>query len=812
MFVQNENVRQGAFSLLYASDSPAFPSDESDFTKLVEWLRPHQTHVSSHTYTTFTHWHSFVNYTEASGAWHWCVRTYFDPSLTLDDVSSPEEGETSTFKSRSNRVAGWNHMSDGAYVMNAPAGIIKPRQFGIERGGRYSQYIECNGTRYYFKDSYRPLGEYSFRGALYEVDVLQTGSPDDVEDDPRLSSSDYTRYITECDDNRVGLWFDIPPDEHEGKEYWSYNWEEFATSVRAYSGAKKEADTITAATHPAYVRTLKKDGFTVEYHRLPNRMTDTFSPFFYILRPVGETPTLAPDCLNLGILYSSFEYSATLATDAHVLVELDGEKVEELDARAGLLELSSAGWFDDADVGSHTIVIRSKNDAGYECAARRRFVKGYVGSPGGFSPDASPVFHAYSRFGDYVCRVMPTSAVHRQEINGEDALDLDVSGVLLAKGDRILWSDGVQWFEHVVQSSTQVHEGSEEFSYYCESSLMADLSLKGLGSYDGSQTGALAVLQDVVARSQWEVGAVDVVGSAEFASDPSTAYETLLKLAGAFGAEVGPSIEVGESGVTSRRLNFVTRVGADRGARFDYGRNLDSVTKTVLEDSVYSSVRAYGAQDVNSGEQLSDVVVSDDSLLRTWGIPDGSGGLLHSEGVLYDESIESNGELVDAASEFLRKNCVPKVEYTVKAPLASLKGASLGDTVMVADPELSQELRIEARVGSIERDVLSKTTSSMSFGTVRTMLPDVFVRTLVTAKGAKDAAEKARKDVVAAMDNPTFSGSVTISGDATGSITFGDDGLLVNGEPVSGGADLTGYVLEDEIAEASNEDIDALFA
>ena len=67
---------------------------------------------------------------------------------------------------------------------------------------------------------------------------------------------------------------------------------------------------------------------------------------------------------------------------------------------------------------------------------------------------SKPKFLLYSRWGEQLGELSVLAATHRQEINSTDELDLTLTQPL-AKGDRILWTDGRDWYEHVVDEQSQ---------------------------------------------------------------------------------------------------------------------------------------------------------------------------------------------------------------------------------------------------------------------------------------------------------------------------------------------------------------------
>ena len=411
-------------------------------------------------------------------------------------------------------------------------------------------------------------------------------------------------------------------------------------------------------------------------------------------------------------------------------------------------------------------------------------------------------FMLFSRWGEYLGSLGEVyGATHSQEINSEDTLKLALP-MPLAKGDRILWKCGTELFEHVVTEIDQEHDGCEEFEYTCEQAMMADLRAAHIKLFVGNSMTAEDALGTLLGQTTWEVGHVDPFPTGSVKWEKKSAYEALLDLAGVFGAEVKPTFTVGSGGVAHRYVNLYRQIGSDRGARFEYGHGMGGVKKTVLSDDVITACYGYGANRDTETDGVTDQLsfasinggvpyVADEKALSLWGLPDGKGGRMHAFGYYENTDCEDAQQLLDETRAELAKRSTPSVSYETSLPFAQLKGVRLGDTVQVLDKGFTPELRLEARVGALERDVLTGRTSKATFGTVVSVLPDVYARLFTSVKSEGGGGDVSAGTIMKGMNRLYEKGGSYVCQTAADGIITANVPLDADGNPTVTEGELT---------------------
>lgn len=356
-------------------------------------------------------------------------------------------------------------------------------------------------------------------------------------------------------------------------------------------------------------------------------------------------------------------------------------------------------------------------------------------------------FWRYDRWDSYIGPLSDVMAASsREESGGENSVTLTTSGESLAKGDRVVWRDSMgKWHEHIANEpvATRGEDGSVVYETYCEDAIN-ELFRDKVDEIRVRSGTADAALDKILQQTRWKRGKVDVTGSRTKSFYHISVGEAIQQLVKTWGGEVYSSFDVDENGIVSRMVNLVTAMG-DRAThkRFEYGKDLVSVKRTVEADDVYTAMRGFGKgddlgdddegtngrritfADLNGGRDY----VEDREALERWGRPDGKGGKAHAFGTVTFQDCEDPAELMELTRDALDKAKRPKVSYECSVrDLAAMgcpwEGVGVGDSVQVVDTCFSPALRLEARVMAIRRNLFDPADTDVSIGNVRSTISD----------------------------------------------------------------------------------------
>lgn len=338
-------------------------------------------------------------------------------------------------------------------------------------------------------------------------------------------------------------------------------------------------------------------------------------------------------------------------------------------------------------------------------------------------------FWRVDRWGGQLGRIQQVSEANRTvSTDGTDELTL-VCGTLLDKGDRVVSSDyngrPLEW----VVTDTEIRHGSETTcTYYCVNSVV-DLQLYFIEDRRVRGGGADTALQRALEGTCWTIGTVPSTAIQDISFYHVSAYEALIDICDAWGLELETELDwaADRSGISRRVVNLVNQRGSRNVRRFDFGRNLTEVTRTVDSTNVITRLYPYGngiestnddgeatggwtrkitIADVNGGVPY----IEDEAATELWGIYDDSGNRVAAMGT-QDFDTDDPQELLEMAREALPALTEPTVTYTATVAALGIEGESrlgvgVGDDVAIIDASFPVELRLSGRILQVDTDLL----------------------------------------------------------------------------------------------------------
>ena len=336
----------------------------------------------------------------------------------------------------------------------------------------------------------------------------------------------------------------------------------------------------------------------------------------------------------------------------------------------------------------------------------------------------------------------PVKAIVKRTMGGSDFSDtLELTcDMVLDKGDRIILDDD-GWREYVVDSPQEMRDATSFVSTpHASNSVVTLNSSQVIEYFHETQVTPKRILDLITDGTEWypdhDIPSHEPL---EMTLDGVGGYQALLQAAELFGLEVTTRFEPDSAmtGGMTRYVGFTEPTGGRQtGLRFEYGRDLASVRRTFASRDVATRIYPYGASQsvklengkteqrkltiapVNNGKTYLDA-----DNLDQWGYPGRDGAQRQSVMVIDHTDIDTVASLFDQALKDLEEYSKPAVTYEAEITAFThgglyVKSLDAGDRVQIVDRTFTPPLRLDGRVTSIEKDLLSPEASTVTLGDV----------------------------------------------------------------------------------------------
>lgn len=338
-------------------------------------------------------------------------------------------------------------------------------------------------------------------------------------------------------------------------------------------------------------------------------------------------------------------------------------------------------------------------------------------------------FYRTDRFGNPLGRLgYVYSAQRDRTTNGTDVLDISCK-TQCDKGDRIVFIDSAgNPREYIITDLEQTREDSLDFTYHCSNSI-TELALFFIEERRSRSENAQQMLTRVLEGTRWHVGSVTTGGANNLSFYHVSAYQAILDICELWGLEWETQLTISADGshINGRSINLVPHVGSTSARRFDFGKNLVGLSRTVDSTNVITRLYPYGnsVQETDaSGEatggysrkiDISSVnggktYIEDAAATLVWGVPDASGQVQPAMG-MEEYDADDPATLLAMAQADLPNLTQPKVSYTATVATLGIEGVDrygigVGDDVYVNDTAYPTPIRLKGRVLEIVDDLV----------------------------------------------------------------------------------------------------------
>lgn len=284
----------------------------------------------------------------------------------------------------------------------------------------------------------------------------------------------------------------------------------------------------------------------------------------------------------------------------------------------------------------------------------------------------------------------------------------------------------------------ETHSDTSELYVYCENAGLELLNdIVRPRAFEGKD--AQTILDSILLDTRWEKGHVDYLGVEDVIfEDYVNTVEALRNVAETFGGELNFRVVMKNGKVYKRFVDLVKQRGSDTKKRFTFGKDIQSIRRTVDMTNVVTALIGIGSEGLDFKDfgyypSQGDAYykpknqdwVGDPEALDMYG-QQGK----HIFGTFTYETTEPK-TLLDKTWEELQRRKKPEVTYELDvallARLANLDAESvrLGDTVYVVDESFEPALYLEARVRELDTSFSDPTQDKCVLGNFKNVQSNI---------------------------------------------------------------------------------------
>ena len=315
-----------------------------------------------------------------------------------------------------------------------------------------------------------------------------------------------------------------------------------------------------------------------------------------------------------------------------------------------------------------------------------------------------------------------------RNVDGTDTMDVEC-GTHFDKGDRIIFMDSTHHpQEYLLSDMEESRENGLPVGSYHFTNSWQELASTFIEDKRVRGGSPLVALNRALEGTRWSVGTVESgsVPTADISFYHVSAAEAIQDICSTYGLELTTSFGLDASGtmIVARQINLLKQRGNPIPKRFQYGHNLQSVTRTIDPTNVITRLYPYGASIQETDEtgqptggysrkiNISSVndgktYIEDVEATKRWGIPDAEGVIQPLSGTKDYDDIEDPQLLKDAAEADLPGMVNPVITYSGDVQLMQVGLVDVGDMVMIVDNTFDPPVYAQGRVSQVDDNPLT---------------------------------------------------------------------------------------------------------
>lgn len=319
----------------------------------------------------------------------------------------------------------------------------------------------------------------------------------------------------------------------------------------------------------------------------------------------------------------------------------------------------------------------------------------------------------FSRNGERERTIDPIDYAFKKPVNGLETFSFqcsDDTAFPIEKKKRVVFKDELGiWHEFIIESCEKLHtlEGVR-LSVIAENSVTETLGdfIEDKRPTNQTAAGALAIALE---NTRWTVGTSDLTELKTTMFYRCSVHEAISKIIEVWSGEIRTRVTVQDNKITGRYIDIFKRLGANRGRRFEWAKDIAEIKRKVSDQQIYTALYGYGKGEqigegysrridfasINSGKAYVENTAARD----IYGPINPDGTHRHIFGK-FECDLETPEEVLAETQKQLETASQPQISYEAKViNLAKYgfdyEGVELGDDVTIIDSEIGA---VKARI------------------------------------------------------------------------------------------------------------------
>lgn len=322
----------------------------------------------------------------------------------------------------------------------------------------------------------------------------------------------------------------------------------------------------------------------------------------------------------------------------------------------------------------------------------------------------------------------------------------------LSVGNYVAFKKNNKYKLFQIMQTEEIHEEDMTINVYCETAGL-ELTNKVFRKRSMKGVNLKRFLTTILDETGWNVGGISGTSNNEvdLELEDGSVYSTLQNNISKFEVELEFRVEIRNGRIVAKYVDTYSNRGRVTGKRFAFGRDINSIKRTVDSTELFTALIGQGNNDVNFKDVVIDGIdkpAGQDFVADQQSFERYNNKGYHIMGVYKCDSDDPR-EVLRLTYKQLQKVKDPKISYEVSVALLSqLLGESwndisIGDTVMIVDNEFNPPIHLSARVSKLDTSFTnpdSNTCTLSNFVEVQTNITNEMRKVASELQGYVDGA------------------------------------------------------------------------